>query len=143
MSEITPTLTYEMTDNTEKYLLIIDTEKDIEGNTRYELLKGCKLIARGTAASQTLYDLYFERYSPKVKLQKFLDLEEVNKINTQQRAWKVHPYTCGGSGTIPECKRAKREGDEYESDGVLIATQTGWVCPCGKERQDYVGSILL
>ena len=132
-----------MTNDTNKYLLIIDTEKDIEGNTRYELLQGCKLIAKGTAASQTLYDLYFEKYVPKVLFRKFLEQDEVDKINTQQRSWKVHPYTCGGSGSIPECKRAKREGDEYESDGVLIATQTGWVCPCGKERQDYVGSILL
>jgi len=141
MSKITPTLIYKMAIDKSKYFLIVDTQKDIEGNVRYELLKGCKLIARGTAASQTLYDLYFKEYSPYVKLHKFLEQDEVDKINAQQRSWKVHPYTCGGSGTIPECKRAKREGDEYESDGVLIATQTGWVCPCGKERQDYIGSI--
>lgn len=57
-----------------------------------------------------------------------------------------HPYTCGGSGQINECKRQlaydkrfKGEQVEFTNDneGVLIATEQGWVCPCGKYTQDW------
>ncbi len=71
--------------------------------------------------------------------------EEVERLNKQQTEGYGHPYTCSGYG-IPECKREisskqRNEGKrvEYtnENEGVLIATERGWICPCGKYTQDW------
>lgn len=72
--------------------------------------------------------------------------ENVDKLNEQQISGHGHPYTCGGSGHIPECKRQlaydkKFKGEQVEftdeNEGVLIATERGWICPCGKYTQDW------
>lgn len=72
--------------------------------------------------------------------------EQVDTLNYYQEGNMGHPYTCGGSGRIPECKRQiaydkrfKGEQVEFtnENEGVLIATEQGWVCPCGKYTQDW------
>jgi hypothetical protein len=72
--------------------------------------------------------------------------ENIDKLNKQQQSVNQHQYTCGGSGHIPECKRQlsydKRfKGEQVdftnENEGVLIATENGWVCPCGKYTQDW------
>ena len=71
--------------------------------------------------------------------------EVIEKLNEQQISGKYHPYTCSGNG-IPECKRqnsyeARQNGEQIpynnETEGVLIATENGWVCPCGKYTQDW------
>lgn len=72
--------------------------------------------------------------------------ELIEKLNANQNSGNSHPYTCGGSGHIPDCKRQaaydkrfKGEKVDFtnENEGVLIATQEGWVCPCGKYTQDW------
>ena len=63
----------------------------------------------------------------------------LNELNIER-----HPYTCAGHG-IKECKReqsyeARRNGQSVpytdENEGVLISTERGWICPCGKYTQD-------
>lgn len=76
---------------------------------------------------------------------KKLTKEQVEELNKQQNDSKFHPYTCSGAG-IKECKRnlsyeARQRGErvEYsnENEGVLIATEDGWICPCKKYKQKY------
>ena len=69
----------------------------------------------------------------------------VKKLNDRQKDNTMHPYTCGGDN-IPECKRSlayklRFEGNNIpftdENEGVLIATRDGWICPCGKYKQNW------
>jgi hypothetical protein len=59
---------------------------------------------------------------------------EVDGLNQHQYTSMVHPYTCDRSHT--ECE-VKQEPRDYSKDGVLEATEYGWVCPCGKYTQDW------
>lgn len=78
-------------------------------------------------------------------MNKNFNKENVDMLNERQRLKHFHPYTCDGHN-IPECKRelafAKRNDGfvvEFsdENEGVLIATENGWICPCGKYTQDW------
>jgi len=69
----------------------------------------------------------------------------VKELNNRQKNNMLHPYTCGGDD-IPECKRTKSyearfKGEEVpftdENEGVLTATKDGWICPCGKYKQNW------
>jgi hypothetical protein len=41
-------------------------------------------------------------------------------------------------------KRANDEGDTYEEkQGILIATNEGWVCPCGKYKQQWAHKLMI
>ena len=54
--------------------------------------------------------------------------EKVNQLNEGQKDTSRHPYTCDRSSV--SCQVRVNDGD-----GVLIATNGGWVCPCGNYRQ--------
>lgn len=71
--------------------------------------------------------------------------ENVDMLNKRQRLKHYHPYTCDGHD-IPECLRKLAYNDRNDNldvdysdvnEGVLIATESGWICPCGKYRQDW------
>ena len=50
--------------------------------------------------------------------------------------WPVHPYTCCSKTSAGEiCKRSEHD------DGVLIATENGWICPCGKYTQNWAHGV--
>lgn len=51
--------------------------------------------------------------------------ERVSALNAHQCDRRFHPYTCPGD--YPEC------ADQRE----LVATRDGWVCKCGKYRQQW------
>lgn len=53
--------------------------------------------------------------------------EIIEQLNKRQQEGKYHPYTCDRS--FSECQVEL-------NDGVLIATENGWVCPCGKYKQN-------
>jgi hypothetical protein len=59
--------------------------------------------------------------------------EQVLALNEYQHLGIVHPFTCGLEG----CKKS-----EQENDGVLIATEQGWICPCGKYKQDWAHAFM-
>lgn len=54
--------------------------------------------------------------------------EQVDMLNAAQNAGHLHPFTCPGDG--PGC------GSMHETRD-LIATVDGWVCACGRYRQDW------
>lgn len=59
--------------------------------------------------------------------------EQVTQLNNYQNSGKFHPFTCGGE----HCKRSERE-----DEGILIATEAGWVCPCGKYTQQWAHKFM-
>lgn len=70
----------------------------------------------------------------------------IDELNERQNNREVHPLTCCGGNGEPDCKRnkayaARCNGQKVpydsENEGVLIATETGWVCPCGKYKQQF------
>ncbi len=60
----------------------------------------------------------------------------VEQLNKQQNSGLVHPYTCNRLPSECEIHIIPRD---YSKDGVLIATEDGWICPCGKYRQEFRG----
>jgi len=63
--------------------------------------------------------------------------ETVDKLNEYQKTGIFHPYTCGGSN-LEECYRRHGKGKTYEEkECILIATEQGWICPCGKYTQNW------
>ena len=73
--------------------------------------------------------------------------EEINILNESQLNSKYHPLTCcGGDKMTLNCKRNKSYSDRSnglkipytpENEGILIATQDCWICPCGEYKQNY------
>lgn len=69
--------------------------------------------------------------------------EQVDKLNEFQKLGKFHPFTCC-SPDIFDCKRKKDEGETPEErQGILIASNEGWICPCGKYQQDWAYSFMI
>lgn len=71
--------------------------------------------------------------------------EQVKELNEHQENGNYHPYICCGLD-IPECKRSeaykqRRQGQNIpytkEKEGVLTATENGWICPCVKYKQNW------
>jgi len=60
--------------------------------------------------------------------------EQVKKLNEYQMSGCFHPFTCCGHDG---CVR-----DEDNNYGLLIATEDGWVCPCGKWKQDWAHKFM-
>lgn len=50
---------------------------------------------------------------------------EVDSLNNRQKSQLFHPYTCPG------------DHKECAGNRNLIATEDGWVCRCGKYKQDW------
>jgi len=69
--------------------------------------------------------------------------EQVKSLNEFQKKGRFHPFTCCSPSNIKECKRRNNEGDTWEEkEGMLIATKDGWVCPCGKYKQDWAHKFM-
>ena len=66
--------------------------------------------------------------------------EQINKLNEYQTSGKFHPFTCGRNHIECEVNKTPRD---YEKDGVLIATEEGWICPCGKYRQNWAHDFMV
>jgi hypothetical protein len=56
---------------------------------------------------------------------------QVERLNGYQRSRQFHPYTCPGELKVCEDKRE------------LVATRQGWVCQCGRYRQDWAHEMHL
>lgn len=62
--------------------------------------------------------------------------DEVVNLNKFQSSGLIHPFTCCGPNIV-ECER-----NTGISEGVLIASNNGWVCPCGKYTQNWAHKII-
>lgn len=60
--------------------------------------------------------------------------ERIDVLNKEQKRRDRHPLTCGRSSSNCEVFMSPRD---FSKDGVLIATTSGWVCPCGEYKQPY------
>lgn len=60
--------------------------------------------------------------------------ERIDVLNKEQKRKDRHPLTCGRSSSNCEIFVSPRD---FSKDGVLIATTSGWVCPCGEYKQPY------
>lgn len=60
--------------------------------------------------------------------------EKVIELNQHQKNEIFHPYTCDRQAKECEVNITPRD---YSKDGVLIATEYGWICPCGKYKQNW------
>lgn len=63
--------------------------------------------------------------------------EQVIVLNQQQKRKDIHPFTCDRKAK--ECE-VYIEPRDYSKDGVLIATEQGWICPCGRYKQNWMNS---
>ena len=60
------------------------------------------------------------------------DREKVQRLNESQDNPLFHGYTCCSTDNMGnDCKRSDH------NDGYLIATEEGWICPCGKYTQKW------
>jgi hypothetical protein len=60
--------------------------------------------------------------------------EYVKLLNEYQSLYFVHPFTCGGQ----HCDRSQRD-----DNGILIAKNEGWFCPCGDYYQNWAHGFML
>lgn len=80
-----------------------------------------------------------------------INKEQIDLLKERQQNDLLHPFTCCSPSDIPECKRKlsyklRWDGNKDipysdENEGILIPTEDGWVCPCGKYKQEYRNEI--
>jgi len=63
--------------------------------------------------------------------------EQVKNLNQYQEDGFMHPFTCCSSGSDSKCER--KNGI---SEGILIASKDGWVCPCGEHTQKWAHAFM-
>lgn len=77
--------------------------------------------------------------------------EEVVCLNAYQHSGAFHPFTCCSPENIPDCVRHQhREAITLSgsaekialTEGMLIATRDGWVCPCGSYKQTWAHKFM-
>lgn len=56
--------------------------------------------------------------------------EQVENLNAFQENMLAHPFTCDGSGC----------GQDVSA--ILKATNEGWICPCGKYKQNWAHEFM-
>jgi hypothetical protein len=65
--------------------------------------------------------------------------EQVDNLNEYQQKGMFHPFTCDRKAQECEVNVSPRD---YTKDGILIATEQGWICPCGKYTQNWCHSFM-
>ena len=60
--------------------------------------------------------------------------EQIRVLNLYQKSGLMHPYTCGFNRT---------DEKHLDGEGVLIATENGWICPYCNYKQDWAKKMSL
>ncbi len=60
--------------------------------------------------------------------------EQVKALNEYQQKGFFHPFTCCA---YEGCKRG-----QDVNEGILIAAEEGWICPCGKYKQNWAHAFM-
>ncbi len=64
--------------------------------------------------------------------------QQVEDLNTFQKNGRFHPFTCCSAYPAEDgCERSAHTGE-----GLLVATEGGWVCPCGKYTQNWAHEFM-
>ncbi len=58
--------------------------------------------------------------------------DEVKSLNAFQRSWVRHPFTCVNG----------RDARHFDGEGVLLATERGWVCLYCDYTQDWAYGFM-
>lgn len=61
--------------------------------------------------------------------------EEVRRLNEHQKNERFHPFTCGSG--------RRTDKDHLDGEGVLVATNQGWMCPYCDYRQDWCYQTMV
>lgn len=64
--------------------------------------------------------------------------DQVEKLKKYQENGIMHPFTCCSPENISDCQR--KNGT---SDGHLIPSNEGWICPCGQYKQNWCYDLML
>lgn len=57
--------------------------------------------------------------------------QQVEELNYLQQCGMVHPYTCAN----------RSDARHTDGEGVLVATENGWICPYCDYKQNWCGDI--
>jgi hypothetical protein len=60
-------------------------------------------------------------------------LEQVKYLNAFQKSGWMHPFTCGFNRT---------DANHLDGEGVLVATEAGWICPFCPYTQDWAHGFM-
>lgn len=60
--------------------------------------------------------------------------EQVKSLNDYQHSGAFHPFTCGGDRT---------DEKHLDGEGLLVATEDGWVCPYCPYQQNWAHQGML
>ena len=63
--------------------------------------------------------------------------DQVENLNHFQMSGIHHPFTCCSAGSEQNCERRNGTGE-----GILKATEQGWICPCGEYKQNWAHSFM-
>lgn len=63
--------------------------------------------------------------------------EQVDNLNEFQNNGQFHSFTCCSPENTSKCERTSGK-----SEGVLTATEQGWICPCGEYKQNWAHSFM-
>lgn len=60
--------------------------------------------------------------------------EQVAALNQFQRLDWIHPFTCGSGN--------RTDADHLDGEGVLVATEAGWICPYCDYTQVWAHAMM-
>jgi hypothetical protein len=60
--------------------------------------------------------------------------DEVESLNAYQESGVFHPFTCGSGNRMDE--------RHLDGEGLLVATEAGWICPCCDYKQDWAHDLM-
>ena len=75
-----------------------------------------------------------DAYDGGKKVQAPRTAEQVAALNRYQQCGDFHPFTCGGQ---------RQDEFHLDGEGVLLATETGWVCPYCDYRQYWAWAFMM
>jgi hypothetical protein len=61
--------------------------------------------------------------------------EQVEALNRFQKGRWMHPFTCGSGN--------RTDANHLDGEGVLVATENGWICPYCDYTQDWAHDFML
>jgi hypothetical protein len=60
--------------------------------------------------------------------------EQAECLNRYQRSGEMHPFTCGGN---------RSDKDHLDHEGILVAVESGWICPFCDYTQDWAHDFMV
>jgi hypothetical protein len=68
-------------------------------------------------------------------------LEQVESLNKFQYNRRYHPFTCGNDRS-DKAHKGYATAHDFPDNGLLVATQEGWVCPVCRYTQSWAWEFM-